>query len=526
MAYASADETEPFVQEGEVSDTGQKSRKWGLVCLRRTLTVPFCFFLVSALSTCLCAFFYLAEPGLAYLASGPIGITVSIYGLRHMKQLIGLKGAVDDFAKKNIRMNKEVNQLKREVQKFKSACGELRGTQQRIRKANEVNKQNLLNFRTLQNRMDQLNLETTQQLESAMVKAVVVHGKWEEEMYKHQRALLHAVFDRFDMDCKKTDGLSERQYNRFIAELPNTYAMRFAKMGGFNKLSGGKLRIAYEDFSVALDIFAEMEATDCEIDFEFRDEEQVMPLPGNDKNDGFGTDIASGIQLSALGNAMLPVAEEKSLTMESSPPMIITDISPPTSPSLKKKRTVVITKRQYRSTVSVVSIRTSMSTAGNSPLKKWLNAGSNTPAALSPHNSSSPPGSPQFGFQNASAMGSLSMSPADSNASSTPKTPGLPRGTAKYALADNDLRIVDESFFALGSLQMDLLAKGPQTVRDPQVSFASNVGTPPVDDMDLTNRDMIWNRRTSEMIHDELASMNDEEITAFMEQLRRENAGR
>lgn len=92
--------------------------------------------------------------------------------------------------------SQQVTELKKEVQKVARACDELKGTRERIMMANIQNRENLKQFRGLQNQLDQLNLDTTVGLENALVKAVVVHGKWEEEMYRHQRDLLHAVFER------------------------------------------------------------------------------------------------------------------------------------------------------------------------------------------------------------------------------------------------------------------------------------------------------------------------------------------
>lgn len=92
--------------------------------------------------------------------------------------------------------SEEVKELRVEVDRCQKACSHLKDAQQRISMANMQNRENLRQFRSLQNRLDHFNITTKENMEKALVKAVVVHQKWEEEMYKHQRGLLHSLFDR------------------------------------------------------------------------------------------------------------------------------------------------------------------------------------------------------------------------------------------------------------------------------------------------------------------------------------------
>ena len=104
---SSADENEPFCKGGtdtskDTSDP-QGDTEWNYACIRRTVTLPFAIFLVSTLATLLCGMLYIADHDLGYMISGPIGIAVSIYGAKHMRTIINLKGAVDEFEVNNIK---------------------------------------------------------------------------------------------------------------------------------------------------------------------------------------------------------------------------------------------------------------------------------------------------------------------------------------------------------------------------------------------------------------------------------------
>ena len=72
----------------------------------------------------------------------------------------------------------------------------MKGTRERIKRVNVKNQENLKQFRTLQNRIDELNLKSTAELQGAMQKALEIHRNWEDELYNHQRDLLMHVFDR------------------------------------------------------------------------------------------------------------------------------------------------------------------------------------------------------------------------------------------------------------------------------------------------------------------------------------------
>ena len=62
--------------------------------------------------------------------------------------------------------------------------------------------------------------------------------------------------------------MTEDEFEQFSKQLPEAYQVRFARMGTFSKLARNKDVILLEDFEQTLDIFAEMQAKDCDIDFE------------------------------------------------------------------------------------------------------------------------------------------------------------------------------------------------------------------------------------------------------------------
>jgi len=55
-------------------------------------------------------------------------------------------------------------------------------------------------------------------------------------------------------------------------ELPVSYQERFARLGTFEKVSHDGVHLNFSDFDAALDLFAEMDALDCDIEFEIEKE--------------------------------------------------------------------------------------------------------------------------------------------------------------------------------------------------------------------------------------------------------------
>ena len=72
--------------------------------------------------------------------------------------------------------------------------------------------------------------------------------------------------------------MTKKEFNEFSLNLPRQYQERFERMGTFEKMSGNKDVILLEDFAQTLDIFAEMQANDCDIDFEIRQTKQPRKM--------------------------------------------------------------------------------------------------------------------------------------------------------------------------------------------------------------------------------------------------------
>lgn len=109
MATSEWDEAQPFFQEGEVTSDGAVKRRNKYISvnydwLTRTLTLPFCFFVINAFASVLCAVFFVVENDFAFMLAGPLGITIGAYGVRHFRTLILLKSEIDDFATRNRKM--------------------------------------------------------------------------------------------------------------------------------------------------------------------------------------------------------------------------------------------------------------------------------------------------------------------------------------------------------------------------------------------------------------------------------------
>jgi len=81
-------------------------------------------------------------------------------------------------------------------------------------------------------------------------------AKWKEQLIKHERQLLFAVYEQHEFKDKEA-GLQEEEYRQFLEVLPQTYQQRFHKMGTFKDLAGDDGVIDLEEFKIILDKMVE-----------------------------------------------------------------------------------------------------------------------------------------------------------------------------------------------------------------------------------------------------------------------------
>merc|ERR1712183_486418 len=94
-------------------------------------------------------------------------------------------------------------------------------------------------------------------------------------------------------------------------------------MGTFHKMANQKSIIGYEDFRVALDIFAEMETDDVDIEFEIK--KTVRKTPSHSRNNSSVSPMApsplnripESVELSKAGSGIMEELAEEMKKMKS-----------------------------------------------------------------------------------------------------------------------------------------------------------------------------------------------------------------
>merc|ERR1711971_803088 len=104
------------------------------------------------------------------------------------------------------------------------------------------------------------------------------HQRWTNEVFKHERDILHRVFARHEARRTRI-GMNAEDLQDFITALPSDYQSRFQRLGSFNVLRGDTSVIDHENMTSALDMFAEMETKDVDIEFRI---EKVLSVRIND----------------------------------------------------------------------------------------------------------------------------------------------------------------------------------------------------------------------------------------------------
>ena len=156
----------------------------------------FLFFVVSAMSSFLLFIWWLLtipDIGTPYIVSGILGISIALSGYRHFKQIIGLTKEASKYQENNKKFQREHFKIKQKVDALSKINDELKQTEHRIRRANIKNRTNLLNFREVQSFMKQMD---TKDVKVVASKANHIGNRWHDELLRHERDMLHLMFDR------------------------------------------------------------------------------------------------------------------------------------------------------------------------------------------------------------------------------------------------------------------------------------------------------------------------------------------
>ena len=104
------------------------------------------------------------------------------------------------------------------------------------------------------------------------------------------------------MNQDQQEGMTEKEFNKFAACLPQAYQKRFEKLGTFDKLSNNKGILDYADFEMTLDVFAEMIVDDVDIEVEIV----------KDKADGTNQVLASPVSIAPDDSFMSDYGDDDS----------------------------------------------------------------------------------------------------------------------------------------------------------------------------------------------------------------------
>ena len=90
--------------------------------------------------------------------------------------------------------------------------------------------------------------------------SATVQDSIKKELVQHERDILHQVQEAMEFGDDQ-DGLTEDEYNRFIAALPKTFRQRFENMGQtFKEIAGDDGVLDMDEFTELADKFALLEA--------------------------------------------------------------------------------------------------------------------------------------------------------------------------------------------------------------------------------------------------------------------------
>eukprot|EP01084_Bolivina_argentea_P062793 114782_1 len=187
-------------------------------------------------------------------------MVTAIVGGCYFVPFMALRTVLYDTHKLNHVKRLNVGKLRTDITKMKRFRTELDNAKTQILAQNKETK-------ALVKQMQGLDVRSLDELTEQKGKAQKVYQEWFHQLIKKERNLLHTLYDRFEFQ-DNSPGMTKDEFENFVKHLPEGYAERMDRLGTFDKLSQGTGLILYEDFKAALDVFAEMELNDEDIEFE------------------------------------------------------------------------------------------------------------------------------------------------------------------------------------------------------------------------------------------------------------------
>mmetsp|Transcript_9557 Transcript_9557/g.15371 ORF Transcript_9557/g.15371 Transcript_9557/m.15371 type:complete len:335 (-) Transcript_9557:304-1308(-) len=203
-----------------------------------------------------------------------MAIVTTIYGGCSFVPRILLKEELSKTYDKNQKHRFHADKIRGQIKAFESAKSELRATKEDLINANQETKKLLGN-------LQMLNVGSMEEMDESAKRAAKLAQEWAAMLVEKERTLLHILFDRCEYMDSSHVGVNKQEFDMFVQSLPDGYAERMNRLGSFEKLSNGNGYIDYQSFKAALDVFAEMEVNDHDIEFEIEKKETGVDDAGN-----------------------------------------------------------------------------------------------------------------------------------------------------------------------------------------------------------------------------------------------------
>eukprot|EP01083_Nonionella_stella_P078660 215347_1 len=234
-----------------------------------TQNVPFFYFVTSILLSFMFGIYHLMGSDTAFILSGACGILTTCYGLSHFRSLLLFKSEIQQYASLNRKFKIQNERLASDVLRFFTARNELKDTHRKLKKINHKTKQNNMKFQELQQHLQYTNLNAVKGIESVRRTAAKIGKHWHKNLLQRERSVLFRIYDRIEREDDK-NGITRDEFDALAELMPDGYKERFDRLGTFETLAAGKSMIDVKDFEVAMDVFAEMDVENCDIEFQIQ----------------------------------------------------------------------------------------------------------------------------------------------------------------------------------------------------------------------------------------------------------------
>eukprot|EP01084_Bolivina_argentea_P248765 416193_1 len=233
--------------------------------------LPFFYFIAGILGALILTTlsFLTANTSIVLSLSGAY-IVLNIYACWYFNKLRNVISQVEGLSFNRNKLKLKRLKLSAEVDKIATANARLTDQHARLMDVNEKNRENLDSFRTIQENMEVVGASTVDEMTDLVGKSRAIESKWHDQLYEHERNLLHTVFERMEQRQGSRMGMNAEQFKEFENQLPQEYKHRFDRMGTFHHLAKGQSLIQYDDFRCVLDVFAEMATDNVDIEFEIQ----------------------------------------------------------------------------------------------------------------------------------------------------------------------------------------------------------------------------------------------------------------